>query len=180
MTYHSTAYPPPEQKQLPLLFLDFEASSLNRDSWPVEIGYSWIADGQIRTRSSLIAPRPDWALSEWSEVSARVHGIPQEDLWNAPSADLVAAETDWFAGFEVVSENPAWEQRWLDRLRAGRTPQIPVSSLRRALRERLDEAAATAVVQALFRSTAPHRAGPDAERLARAWFRATSALGLAA
>lgn len=180
MTQHSTACMPPQPQRPPLLFLDFEASSLSRDSWPVEIGYSWIADGRIWTRSSLIAPRPEWPLSEWSEVSARVHGIAQADLWAAPMADDLAVETDWFAGFEVISENPAWEQLWLDRLRAGRYPQIQVSSLRRALRERLDEVAATAVVQSLFRSTAPHRAGPDAERLARAWFDATIRLGLAA
>lgn len=180
MMHQPTMNPLPEIGLRPLLFLDFEASSLSRDSWPIEIGYSWIADGQVWTRASLIAPRPDWPLSAWSEVSARVHGIPQADLWSAPSADEIAAETDWFAGFEVISENPAWEQLWLDRLRAGRGPQIAVSSLRRALRERLDEQAASAVVQSLFRSTAPHRAGPDAERLARAWFKATDALGLAA
>lgn len=180
MTYHSPVPPASEQSFRPLVFLDFEACALSRASWPVEIGYSWIADGQVWTRSSLIAPRPEWPLSEWSEVSARVHGIPLDYLWRAPSADEVASRIDWFADCEVISENPAWEQLWLDRLREGRGPRIEVSSLRKALRDRLDEGAATVVVQSLFRSAAPHRAGPDAERLARAWFRATSALGLAA
>ena len=180
MTYYTSVPAPSEQTLRPLVFLDFEACALSRASWPVEIGYSWIADGQVWTRSRLIAPRPDWPLSEWSEVSARVHGIPLDDLWSAPSADEVAADTDWLAGCEVISENPAWEQLWLDRLREGRGPRIEVSSLRKALRERLDEGAASAVVQSLFRSNAPHRAGPDAERLARAWFDATVALGIAA
>ncbi len=170
----------PELRERPLLFLDFEASSLTRYSWPVEIGYAWIAGGQVRSRATLIAPRPDWSMADWSEVSARVHGIPLAAIRAGEPADVVAAETDGFAGFEVVSENPAWEQRWLDRLRAGRRPRIEVRPLRSALRARLDDAATGAVASALFRSAAPHRAGPDAERLARAWLAATRAFGVAA
>jgi hypothetical protein len=55
-----------------------------------------------------------------------------------------------------------------------------VRPLRALLRERLDDRGAGAVVQALLRSPAPHRAGPDAERLARAWLAAARAFGLAA
>jgi hypothetical protein len=167
-------------RERPLLFLDFEASSLTPGSWPVEIGYAWIEAGRVRSRATLIAPRTDWSMDDWSEVSARVHGIPLAAIRAGAPADVVAGETDRFAEFEVVSENPAWEQRWLDRLRAGRRPRIEVRPIRAALRERLDDAAAGAVVQALFRSAAPHRAGPDAERLARAWLAATRAFGVAA
>jgi hypothetical protein len=163
----------------PILFLDFEASSLTPGSWPVEIGYAWIADGRVETRAMLIAPRADWSMDDWSEQSARIHGIPMAQILAGADADAVAAETDAFQHYDVVSDNPAWDQRWLDRLRADRAP-IRLLGLREAVRMRLDDQAAGAVAQALFRSHAPHRAGPDAARMAEAWLSATRAYGLAA
>jgi DNA polymerase III subunit epsilon len=173
MSFHTVAFEPATRLR-PLLFLDFEASALTPGSWPVEIGYAWIEFGRVRSRSSLIAPRPDWSADDWSESAARVHGITRAELAAAPSADAVAAATDAFADFEVVSDNPRWEQRWLDRLRAGRGPRIEVTPLARVIGERLDDGAASALACALFRSESPHRAGPDAERLATAWAAATA------
>jgi len=46
--------------------LDFEASSLSQDSWPIEVGLSWLAGGEVQTWSTLIRPAPDWNLSEWA------------------------------------------------------------------------------------------------------------------
>lgn len=165
-------------RERPLLFLDFEASSLSGGSWPVEIGYAWVEAGTVRSRATLIAPRADWSMADWSDSAARVHNIPLAAVRAGAPADAVAAETDAFARFEVVSDNPRWDQTWLDRLRAGRR-RIEVGALRQALR-RLDDRGATAMAQALFRKGAPHRAGPDAERMARAWLAATRAFGLAA
>lgn len=152
----------------PLLFLDIEASSLDPASWPVEIGYAWLTGTGIASRSAIIAPRPDWPLHAWSEAAADVHGIALRAARAGTAADRVAAETDAFAAFEVVSDNPRWDQLWLDRLRAGR-PRIPVRALRDAIAERLDPAAADRVALALLRGAAPHRAGADATRLAEAW-----------
>ena len=163
----------------PLLFLDFEASSLSLNSWPVEIGYAWFADGGVASRALVIAPRADWALADWSEASARVHGIALEAALAGATADAVSAETDAFAHFEVVSDNAAWEQRWLDRLRDGR-PRIEVRPLRAVVRERLHDYAASEVARTLLRDPSPHRAGPDAARLASAWLGATRSFGLAA
>jgi len=169
----------PRLRERPLLFLDFEASSLSGGSWPVEIGYAWIERDRIRSEATLIAPRGDWTMADWSDAAARVHNIPIEAIRGGRPADEVADGTDVFRQFEVVSDNPRWEQLWLDRLREGR-PRIEVRPLGRALRARLDDRAANAAVQALFRSVAEHRAGPDAERLARAWLLATRTFGLAA
>lgn len=144
----------------PLLFLDFEASSLSAGSWPVEIGYAWFADGRVETRALVIAPRPDWSMADWSETSARVHGIGLGQIRAGVPAAAVAAETDAFAHFDVVSDNPTWEQRWLDRLREGRSPRIDVMGLRDAMRGRLDDAASGEVVRALLRTPAPHRTAP--------------------
>ena len=173
MSFHTAAFEPATQLR-PLLFLDFEASALTRGSWPVEIGYAWIEYGIVRSRSSLIAPRPEWSMDDWSDSAACVHRIARSDLAAAPSADAVATETNTFADFEVVSDNPSWDQRWLDRLRTGCGPRIEVTPLSRVIGERLDDGPASALACALFRSESPHRAGPDAERLAAAWTAATA------
>ncbi len=169
----------PGLRERPLLFLDFEASSLTRGSWPVEIGYAWIERDQVRSHATLIAPRQDWSMADWSDAAARVHNIPLAAIRAGSPAAVVAAETDLLARFDVVSENPRWDQVWLDRLREGRR-RIEVGALQQAVRRRLDDREANAVAQALFRNASPHRAGPDAERMARAWLVATRAFGLAA
>jgi DNA polymerase III subunit epsilon len=157
----------------PLLFLDFEASSLSPESWPIEIGWAWIEDGRVRSGSTLIAPRPEWPLADWSESAARVHGIALVEALAGVDADRVAEHTDAFAGFDVVSDNPSWEQHWLDRLRAGR-PRIGVMALRDAIAARLHPLEANWLCCSLLRADPGHRAAADAERLAAAWLDATT------
>jgi DNA polymerase III subunit epsilon len=150
----------------PILFLDFEASSLTASSWPIEIGWSIVREGGIVTTSSLIRPRPTW--SDWCEASAAIHKIRREELDAAPEADVVAARTDFFRSYLVVSDNPAWEQRWLDRLREGR-PHIPVEDLHVVAAERLGPPALDWMYERLERRRPPHRAGLDSRRLAEAY-----------
>ncbi|MEI4263634.1 3'-5' exonuclease [Roseovarius sp. D0-M9] len=66
--------------------LDFEASSLSPDSWPIEVGLSWLENGYVQTWSSLIRPASNWSLFDWSLQSAAVHGITLEALHDAPIA----------------------------------------------------------------------------------------------
>ena len=163
----------------PLLFLDFEASGLTSGSWPIEIGYAWITGSMVEVTDLLISPRPDWSLADWSETAARVHGIPLAALAHAPDAEYVAAETDRFAAFDVVSDNPNWDGLWLDRLRGPGRPRIPVLGLRGEIRRRLSPRAADDFTQRRLNTPAAHRAGPDAARLAEAWVAAAD-YGLAA
>ena len=46
----------------PLIVLDFEASSLSDDSYPIEVGVALVlnSDGPIRVWSSLIQPCREW------------------------------------------------------------------------------------------------------------------------
>ena len=160
-----------------LLFLDIEASSLAPHSWPVEIGWAWLADAAtggraVEQRSAVVAPRPTWCASAWSEAAVTLHGLTLERVRRGLDADTVAAMTDAFAGSLVVSDNPRWDQVWLDRLREGR-PRIEILPLRR-LRAALDPDAASAFALSLLRRPSPHRAGPDAARLALAWAEATA------
>lgn len=58
-----------------IIFLDFEASSLGDESWPIELGVCWLDNQEkLRTVSKLIKPHSDWKLSAWSEASQRVQG----------------------------------------------------------------------------------------------------------
>lgn len=155
-----------------MVFLDFEASSLDPDSWPVEVGLAWLAEDGVQVRSSLIQPHYDWPMHAWSRVSARVHGIPLRELRRAPPAPDVAR---WVAGLVadgvLVSDAPEWDGRWLARLNdAVDGLTVPrVVDFDQAVATRFAEAAVRRVYAALDRIPAPHRAGPDATRLAQAW-----------
>lgn len=107
-------------------FLDFEASSLMKGSFPIEV--AWVnQDGQ--GESYLIRPAEEWLTlndgrPEWSGDSERIHGIPLEKLlaegvdaaWVARRAEAVLGRLDSMA----FSDAPLWDGQWLHMLlRAG-------------------------------------------------------------
>ena len=71
-----------------LVFLDFEASSLSKRSYPIEVGWVF-EDG--KAEAYLIRPAPDW--TDWDEEAEAIHHIAPERLWaeGAPH-DVVAAQ----------------------------------------------------------------------------------------
>ncbi len=157
------------------VFIDFEASSLSAESWPIEVGIAWLEDKRVVIESKLIRPRPEWPEKDWNPVSEQVHGIPRADLDDAGSADDVAAWLlEVIAGRSLVSDAPEFDQRWLDYLLGGPGPQI--NDFDRVLwmafsREegiispgRLNKA----YKNRLTRPTI-HRAGDDAAGLCYAW-----------
>ena len=153
-------------------FLDCEASSLDADSWPVEVGLAWPAAGKVEVRSSLIRPDPSWSMRAWSPASAAVHGISLAELRQAPPAAEVAR---WAASLigdaTVVSDAPEFDARWLARLYETEGGLI-LPSIRDfdvLVAAHCDMAATRRVYAALDAIPAPHRAGPDAARLAAAW-----------
>jgi len=155
--------------------LDFEASSLSLESWPIEVGLSWLEGDKVRTWSTLIRPVPDWNLADWAPQSAAVHGIALEDLMDAPKANKAAGDLIEHLGNRVmVSDAPEFETRWLSRLmRAGAQAAIPiVEDYHRVSFESFSGLALDMLYEALERSTAPHRAGPDSARLLNAWRKA--------
>lgn len=152
-----------------LTFIDFEASGLGPDSWPIEIGCAWISDGAPKARTSLIRPRPEWSLEAWDLQSAAIHGITLETLAAAPEADaVVAAFMSTLDGATLVSDAPEFDQFWLDRLldRAGPTIRDFHHVAHRLLGGNPN--ALDWVYETLARTPAPHRAGTDARRLAKA------------
>ncbi|WP_025661469.1 transcriptional regulator [Rhizobium sp. IBUN] len=104
-----------------IVFLDFEASSLGKHSYPIEI--AWVfEDG--RSRSFLIRPKPGW--TDWSADAERVHGISRDRLQEEGSdVELVVRELmTELSGNELYASSPSWDGKWLGvLLRGGGVPR---------------------------------------------------------
>ena len=98
-----------------LVFIDFEASSLERGSFPIELG--WVTEDGTGT-SVLIRPEPGWR--EWSPQSQAIHGISRADLARdgIPAAEAALLASDAFDGNTVLADRPAWDGAWLNMLLA--------------------------------------------------------------
>jgi DNA polymerase III subunit epsilon len=159
-----------------VIFLDFEASSLFQDSWPIEIGLARLEEGmRVFSEAKLIFPHADWPMTAWSPASQAVHGIPFENLTSAlPAAEVAAWALARLEGRVVLSDNPAWERKWLDRLLAviGRAGAVPVLPYFGWVEAKLDPHRLDWLHEHLARRKPPHRAGPDAARLAEAYAQA--------
>ncbi len=157
-----------------LVFLDFEASSLSKQSYPVEV--AWVfEDG--RSRTFLIRPAPDW--TDWSSEAEAIHGISRELLEKeGVTVSIIADEmVETLSGHDLYASAPSWDGKWLSALlRAAGHP-------RHALRLRKSDESFVAVAQAVFGkslseeemllivnevieqtepASPPHRALPDA------------------
>lgn len=155
--------------------LDFEASSLSADSWPIEVGLSWLKDDEVMTWSSLIQPATEWPLSDWSRASEQVHGIALQALLDAPASNSVAAELNaQLAGRTLVSDAPESDGRWLGRLlKATNAPSLgPMLNFHQVNFHHFQGSALDRLYERLERLAVPHKAGPDSARMAKAWQRA--------
>lgn len=96
-----------------LVFLDFEASSLSKKSYPIEI--AWVfEDG--RSRSFLIRPAPGW--TDWSTEAEAIHGISRQMLATEGVAisTIVAKMVATLSGHELYASAPSWDGKWLSTL----------------------------------------------------------------
>lgn len=152
-------------------FLDFEASGLSMEGWPIEIGIATADGGHVRVASKLIRPHPDWAPEAWDPISAEVHNIGLDELIRAEEADIVARWTvERLSGRLVIADAPEFDGRWLAMLLATADIDPPTMlDFDHFVGSRLPDAGVRRVYGALDRLDAPHRAGPDAARLAQAW-----------
>jgi DNA polymerase III epsilon subunit-like protein len=183
-------------------FIDFEASSLCAGSFPIEV--AWVnerGDGETH----LIKPAPGW--TEWDPASERIHGIPLAIL-QAQGEDFRevakrAAEVLHPDRTSVISDNPPFDQYWLEMLMttAGCSPvprmlkavTVNVEECR-ALEEMVDKDLPARVQYDLLRQARDqadyiigsaeeahekehvHRALPDATQLWRVWMDVRSAV----
>jgi len=108
-----------------LVFLDFEASSLGKTSYPIEV--AWVfEDG--RSESHLIRPAPQW--TDWDEESETIHGIARATLLSdgAPHETVARRMIAVLTGHALHASAPSWDGKWLSTLL--RAAGLPRHSLR--------------------------------------------------
>lgn len=160
-----------------VLFIDIEASGLNSASFPIEIG--WVLDDEAGPESFLIRPHASWDFaSGWSAQSADLHGIPSAMLEpQGISVEEACAQLDGLAwGRLVVSDASQHDDWWLGRLYAaaerekawavGDVERLYGGLAQKAGLDQTDAARLLTRVEQIYPH--PHRAGPDALRLAKA------------
>jgi hypothetical protein len=127
-------------------FIDFEASSLGRHSYPIEVGWVF-ADG--RSEGYLIRPAAGW--DDWNDDAEAIHGIARATLErDGVAPGVVAARMiEALAGHQLYASAPSWDGKWLSALlRAAGLP-------RHALRLEDSEVAQRDVVSALLAPLVP-------------------------
>jgi hypothetical protein len=163
----------------PILFIDLEASSLDPRGYPIEIGWA-AADGLISVThdSMLIRPTIDWRESgHWSEESAAVHCMIWGDLMRdgMDVMDAVSRIDATFAGKTLVSDAPDTDLRWLAMVYEAVDRTCPwrmhdLALVRRGIVAEMDlnpRTAFAALDLEEAKEPRPHRADPDAVRMAR-------------
>ena len=160
----------------PVYFLDFEACSLHPQSWPIEIGIARVRDGAVESDACLIRPHDSWDETLWSRDSQAVHGVPFQTLCAEGQAPEDAAA--WFAARNVgiaISDAPEFDRRWLARLlvTAPPLPDVQLLDFDSYVALTLDPDGVDRAHCHLDTTPTPHRAGPDAARLAAAWLAGT-------
>ena len=169
-----------------IVFLDFEASSLAKGGFPIEV--AWAAEDGTEA-AHLIRPAPGWTA--WSEEAQSIHRITPEDLardgtpHDAVARAMVAALT----GHDLTASAPSWDGHWLSLLlRASGFPrktltlrdsddlifEAAVTAFRRAGRDPAAErdrilALVTATKAELEAAPPAHRALADARRERDLW-----------
>jgi DNA polymerase III subunit epsilon len=156
-----------------MMFIDFEASSLSDESWPIEIGLAWFDENQkIRSAARLIRPDPSWDRDDWADKSAEIHKIPFSELKKAEPARDVARWAAQHIGFNrLFSDAPSFDGFWMRRLMdtISQGEDFEIFSLHEEAYEVFEGPAFSMFHKARANAHAPHRADADAAGLAQAW-----------
>lgn len=156
----------------PLATLDIEASPLDQDSYPLEVGLAmWRGlNRPILGWSVLVAPTEDWLRrGHRSRKATALYGITDDDLRAGGRPVVqVAAMLDTLLGDATVAwcNGGDYDRYWLDRLYAamGRPRPFMLGDWH-VLLGSLDGEARDRVSTRLAQSFARHRARADAEAL---------------
>jgi hypothetical protein len=106
----------PMSKQPEIVFLDFEASSLGKESYPIEVGWVFSSGGE---ESHLIRPAPSW--TDWSAESEATHHLTRERLLmeGRPHDEVAKRMLDVLSGHALFATAPSWDGQWLSKLLRG-------------------------------------------------------------
>lgn len=168
-----------------LVFLDFEASSLQRHSYPIEV--AWVFENGA-AESHLIRPAHGW--DDWDEEAQAIHHIPRATLLrDGMDHDALARRmVALLSGHDLTASAPSWDGKWLSALlrasglprhslRLRDTEEVQRETARAILKgqvpdEQLDaevERLRVAAIEALPRDAIAHRALADAEAERSRW-----------
>lgn len=146
-----------------MLIMDFEASSLSRQSFPIEI--AWIDTQSGQRDSFLIDPR---SASHWHDLqwAGHIHGISLEMLHQQGIGVLQAAQrlNQALQGRQVFSDASDWDGHWLHRLYDATLlhPSFELKDLYSHLAQYRDYD----LIEQLQRQSRPHRALDDVAMMA--------------
>lgn len=154
-----------------LMFIDFEASSLSQNSWPIEVGLAFVVGGGTISMASLIQPFHNWDPAAWTNRAAQIHGISRSSLATAPEAPAVAGWVrEKLQNRLLVSDAPEYDSRWLAKLMMAGDLDVPeILDFDTLVSSALPDRAIDHLYEKLARIPKPHRAERDALRLARAF-----------
>ncbi|UAK25251.1 3'-5' exonuclease family protein [Sphingomonas nostoxanthinifaciens] len=170
------------------VFIDFEASSLSKASYPIEVGWVF-EDG--RNETHLIRPAGTW--TDWSPEAEAIHGIARHVLIDTgePHDAVAARAVEALTGHDLLASAPSWDGKWMSvLLRASGLPRhaLRLQEAKAALRAEVSrllprdtpQAERVAQVQAILDDTASqsapvHRALADAHAERGRWQAATAA-----
>jgi hypothetical protein len=160
------------------VFLDFEASSLSDDSFPIEVGWAF-EDGC--EEEHLIRPAPEW--TDWDPSAEAMHGLSREKLvaQGEPHEAVARRILDVLCGHTVYVNAPSWDGKWLSvLLRAAGLPRHAMrfrdsdeAMMEAATGAGLDEAQAADLVERMREAaagrTVRHHALDDARQERDLW-----------
>lgn len=157
----------------PLFTIDFEASSLDAGTYPIEVGICrWSSpDRPIEGWSTLIQPLPEWDRhGSWSPVSQEVHGIDREQIdAGLTPTDTICALNAILDGRPAYCDGGSYDVHWARMLASGSgvRPTFAIGDFDH-LAVLCDQIGYMRLVRWLDRAPARHRARDDAERLMKA------------
>ena len=165
------------------VFIDFEASGLGPDSFPIEVGWAF-AGAEIRSEGHLLRPMQAWleATHAWDPASETVHGIALATLvmTGEHPVDVANRLNSALRGRMVITDSPGNDLKWAWRLFDGvglapafRILDIPADAFS-AIRARelgLSGGEMLALEREAIRlAPRTHRAEQDARSLATLWW----------
>jgi hypothetical protein len=108
-----------------IVFLDFEASSLGKHGYPIEVAWVFATGPE---ESWLIKPALSW--TDWSPEAEATHRISREQLKaeGAPHEEVARRMVSVLTGHELYATAPSWDGKWLSKLL--RSAGLPRHALR--------------------------------------------------
>jgi len=155
-------------------FLDFEASSLSDESYPIEAGWASLdlVTGIITSESMLITPVVAW--TDWNPASQAIHNIERQTLYtDGYTVCAVAQRMSMILGGMVLCDGGAYDEHWNQRLyyAAGEMCPYTLRDYWHEVALRMNDHELDSLKQFMvferFREPRPHRAKEDAEFLAK-------------